>query len=960
MWYNKYIGIPYKDKGRAEAGADCWGLARLVYKQEYDIDLPSFSADYIMDDTKRIEELLYQYKEGWDKLDTPEAGSIVLFRILGSVSHVGIMINSTQFMHNNATIDTCIESIDNPKWKNRVFGFYKYSENSAKSLEEVPPELKTITAQVAEGLDLGAILALVAKENNITDLEETNVIILVDGKVVEVIDNSNFVPKLGQKVEYRIVPRGGVVKLIVSIIVVVAVMYFAPYLATTIFGTTAGAGAIGAGLFGAGMAGASALAVYATTAVLMMAGMALVNAIFPVRPPDQPLMSDPGSSNPQLMLTGSRNSARAYQTIPMVLGTYRIIAPLAAQSYLRITDETSYLNMLLSWGYGPVLIEDMRVGALPIAVYGPSRYDVAGNPGDNSAELYKIYGPDIFQLTPSLPLVFNNADTDWQYVTIPNKVNKINVTLHFQEGMRGVYREGTDAGKDFATSFTGTVEYRSLDDNLDPTSGWISTNIEYGTTTYYKRKDAFSTNVTFESLPYAAYTIRIRRTNSAISDLADQAGKPLLYHKGSLYLVSGIDGTKNPVVSPKNTALAITALEIQATDQLNGSIDGINALITSICLDYTGTTWISRPNNNPASLFRYVLQHPANTQRIIPEEAYQKIDIVALQEWHTFCATNGYQYNGVLTEQRSLLEVLRDICAAGRASPLLLGGRWTVIVDKPRDTVVQHFTPHNSWGFEGTRTLSNMPDALRVTFINAAKEYQSEELMVYNTGFSESNASLFEALQLPGVTNSSQAYKLARFHLAQAKLRPESYSFSADMEHMACNRGDLVRVSHDVPMWGTGTGRIMDYINATTLKLDEPVLLDINKNYVIRIRTESGDTILKNIVPVTTQDYYSNIVLTTPIDTDDGKAGNLFMLGTSELESVELIVISIQPSTNLTAKISLVDYSPEIYTIDSGAIPDFKTKITRPSTFARNFITSTPLIVASEIRSDESVMELIT
>ena len=958
MWYNKYVGIPYKDKGRLEAGADCWGLARLVYKQEYNINLPSFSTDYTMGDTARIEELLNQYKEGWDKLDSPEAGSIVLFRLFGVVSHVGIMINNTQFIHNSATIDTCVETIDNPRWKKRVFGFYKYSENSATSLEVLPPELKTITAQVPEGLDLGAILALVAKENNLTDLESTNVIIFIDGEMVKVIDNSNFIPKLGQKVEYRIVPTGKIARLILTIIVVAAVMYFSAGLAVEIFGSQLGAASITSGYL-AGTAGAGFLATYATTAVLMMAGMALVNAIAPIRPPDQPLMSDPGASNPQLMLTGARNSARAYQSIPMVLGTYRIIAPLAAQSYLRINDETSYINMLLSWGYGPVLIENMRVGALPIEVYSPNRYDVAGNPGDNSSELYKIYGSDTFQLMPSLPLVFDNAETDWQYITIPAKCNKLNITLHFQEGMRGVYREGPDAGKDFPVSFTGKVEYRSLDETLTPTSGWNSIDIEYGSSSYYKRKDAFSTNVVFDGLSYSAYGVRVRRTNSDISDLSGESGKPMRYHKGSLYLVTGIDGTKNPVVSPKNTALAITALEIQATDQLSGAIDGINALITSICLDYTGTNWISRPTNNPASLFRYILQHPANTQRIKADEVYQKIDIAALQEWHTFCSTNGYQYNGVLVEQRSLLEVLRDVCAAGRASPLLLGGRWTIVVDKPRDTIVQHFTPHNSWGFEGTKTLANMPDALRVTFINAAKEYQSEEIMVYSNGFNESNAALFEALQLPGVTNSSQAYRLARFHLAQAKLRPESYSLNADIEHMACNRGDLVKVSHDVPMWGTGTGRIMNYINATTLELDEPVLLDIDKSYVIRIRTDLGESILKSIVPIITQDYYKTIVLTTTISESDGKAGNLFMIGTTDLESADLIVISIQPSTNLTAKISLVDYSPEIYTIDSGVIPDFKTKITRPSTFARSFITSVPLITASQIRSNQSVMVTI-
>ena len=41
-WTARYINIPYINKGREFSGADCWGLVRLVYKNELGIDLPTY------------------------------------------------------------------------------------------------------------------------------------------------------------------------------------------------------------------------------------------------------------------------------------------------------------------------------------------------------------------------------------------------------------------------------------------------------------------------------------------------------------------------------------------------------------------------------------------------------------------------------------------------------------------------------------------------------------------------------------------------------------------------------------------------------------------------------------------------------------------------------------------------------------------------------------------------------
>jgi hypothetical protein len=307
------------------------------------------------------------------------------------------------------------------------------------------------------------------------------------------------------------------------------------------------------------------------------------------------------------------------------------------------------------------------------------------------------------------------------------------------------------------------------------------------------------------------------------------------------------------------------------------------------------------------------------------------------------------------------MDVLKDICSAGKASPNYIDGKWTVVVDKPRTGVVQHFTPHNSWGFESTKILPRIPDAFRITIADEEKGYQANEYRVYNFGKNDSNAELFEEISLPGVTNFAQAKHIAQWHMAQLKMRPEIFSLNVDFEYLVCNRGDVVRVTHDVPLWGSGSGRIKNCAaGSATITLTEDIYLESGKPYNIRVRTNAGISALKALTAITTTGYYNSITLTAPLTSGDNiNSDDLFMLGEVSKESQELVVLSIEPSGNVSAKLTLADYSPQIYTADLSGYLAYNSNVTSIANYLVNsIINEAPTIVSAN--SDSAISEQIT
>lgn len=396
--------------------------------------------------------------------------------------------------------------------------------------------------------------------------------------------------------------------------------------------------------------------------------------------------------------------------------------------------------------------------------------------------------------------------------------------------------------------------------------------------------------------------------------------------------------------------LATTEIRVKATDQLNNVIDQFSGIVTSILPDYDVDLddWVVRPTQNPASLLRAVLQGPGNARGVLDS----RIDFDSLEAFHNYCRINNFQFNMVRDFVSSVYNTMLDICSVAFASPSQVDGKWGVIIDQDKTVPVQHFTPRNSWGFNFERSYPDKLHGWRIRFVNENNDFKQDERIVYDDGYDKTNATKFEGFDLTGITNPDTVWKVGRRRIAEGRLRPEKYNFNIDIENLVCIRGDLVLITHDVISLGLGSGRLKSLIsdgsgNVTGVIIDTPVDMSLGVDYGIVIRTVSGK-IQRQVITEPGIDV-STLNFITPIPSAEAPgAKDLYGFGELGSETLEALVTRISPMANMTAALTCVPLSREIFSAETGIIPEFVPSITsQPGT-------NTPYIVG--IRSDESVL----
>lgn len=700
-------------------------------------------------------------------------------------------------------------------------------------------------------------------------------------------------PRPGVQVVIRVIPGKDALRSILSIVVSIAAFalgsVFGPGLASLI-GVSSG---VGSALVGLGVT---------------MLGNLLINALIPPVKPDN-------ETKNSYSISGWRNRMTPDGAVPVVLGQIRYAPPFAASSWTEIVGDLQYLRTLFCFGEGPVELTDFRIGDTSIAEYDEVEIEVRqGMSSDLPCSLYprQIYEETIgVELTRPLPRddlgeVISGAPTEETPVvrTTGADASAASVIIAFPGGLIAF----DNKGRKLATAVSIRIEQRLVQD-----AAWtLVTTLDVSA----RKPEAFYRQHSWSFPSRGRWQIRLTM-------LTDETENSQVQQR-TVWAALQTMRPEYPLAYSR--PLALVAMRVKATHQLSGALDNFSALARRVCLDWDAatSTWTERVTSNPASLFRFALQSPANFKPAIDAE----IDLKQLQDWHEFCALKGLHYNRVHDQAGTTLrEVLTEIAAAGRATPRHDGLRWGVVIDRPAGLIVDHINPRNSWDVSVRRAYVEKPHAWICKFQDEDNDFKEAQRVIRRPGY-VGDIILTETLEQPGLTNAAIVWRegLRRFY--EAEYRPDAIQVTQEGAARVATRGDAVMLSHDVLSRTQWAGRVLA-VDGNAVELDGAVTMSAGRSYALRWQHyTAANTIGMSVVrQVATRRGESQMVVMSGGELAP-KPGDIVHFGEYGQDSMQLVVTGLEATEDQCTIVRAVAAAPEIDLLtDSAEIPAWSSRV---------------------------------
>lgn len=744
---------------------------------------------------------------------------------------------------------------------------------------------------------------------------DDSVSIVIEGEVIPREYWPYVKPKSGTAIEITRFPKGDTAKKIVGVVLMVVIAYFAPMFLNAMY---------------------SAFGVWGAVAAVGITMLATAVAYSLIPPPEMPSL-DGGGGGAEFdrlnAITGTSNQAVPYGSIPMVIGGTRFYPTFAANPYTEILGDKQYLRLMFCLGYGNNMdVASIKIGETPITEYDGVEYEVSFDPDLFSDDVHEAQYADSLNVGDDEVIKVSQADSD-----------ELSVDIIFGEGLFGV----NDRGETTSASTSFSIEYRPVGSStwlnvasIPRPQMTISTQSMRAVSGSFKisssARKALRAGVRWTVSNPGQFEIRIRRFSTTFEAGTNANAR---FDKAQLAVVRSVKRT-----NPSTTGTLKLAVRIEATDQLNGVINQLSVEVDQKIPVYnssTGTWSAPQATYNPAWIYHWLLTScPGIANHVEPS----RMDLLKIRQWATECQNKGFTCRGIIDRPMQLGDLLKMVLSAGRATFSIRDGLYSVLFDRDGQVARQRFTPANSKNFSGHRTFVDLPHALRVQFQNPAMNWQEDEIIVLDDEHSwngkdargnPSNlppATKFETMRCPFVTEPKAAWQLARYQFGQSIFRPNQISWDSDVEHLICTRGDVVEVVNDVINWGEGFGLITGLLRdandkVTQLFLAEPMYMDTEKTYSVRVRTSVNNSYISTVQNPISAGEVTVLKLDTPMGKDVNES-DLFMFGSSDNGIRSVIITRIEPMDDLRARFTAVPYHPDVLTFDDNPPTDFVSSIT--------------------------------
>jgi len=106
-----YLGLRYLRGGRERPAVDCWGLARLIYRETFGVELdPHDTAPW---GSAEVGREIVEERGAWLLVDRAaiRPGDIAFLRRIGRPFHVAVVLDRRCMIHADEGIDVCVEPI---------------------------------------------------------------------------------------------------------------------------------------------------------------------------------------------------------------------------------------------------------------------------------------------------------------------------------------------------------------------------------------------------------------------------------------------------------------------------------------------------------------------------------------------------------------------------------------------------------------------------------------------------------------------------------------------------------------------------------------------------------------------------------------------------------------------------------------------------------------------------------